>query len=260
MATKVESVLPTVLKSLEKADLKHKPFSYYELEDIFPEDFYQEMRDHLPEIKDMNELKHFASKRWDRSYARRIIEVFSEDDLKKISQEHRGPWLTLWRMGQDPKYQKKVLKMLQPAIKKRFEKPLKLSDFYVKMVITRDLDQYRIQIHPDTARKIVTMQFYLPPDDDHHDLGTIMHEKVPKEKRKSKNHDDKYKKIRQMKFGKNRGYGFAVNEKSFHSVDLITLPKGYTRDSVMLVFHGRKRSQKKDKIYRKEKKRGKPAS
>lgn len=254
-------ILNHLLESLKNADINRDPFSYYKVENVFPQEFYQTLRDHLPELQEMSELKHKASKRKDNTYARRVIEIRNEQDFQKIKKDIRQPWKLLWDVVNSKKYMDQVIEMLKPDLKKRFKKPfLRYNDIGVKMVICRDQDQYKIQVHPDTARKVITMQFYLPPDDQNEHLGTIMHKKLKKKDRVSDRDEDKYPILEKMRFAQNSGYGFAVGEKSFHSCDCMTLPENYTRDSVFIVFEGRKKSQKRDIVYQKEIKRGKPAS
>lgn len=247
----------SILNSLNNAELVHQPFSYYKIKDVFPEDFYQSLRENLPKIKDLEELKHHASKRQDSSYARRILEIREAKDLNKIPKEIRGPWKQIWELGNDPDYQKKIIEMFAPSFNQRFKGGVKKREITVKMVISRDLDQYQIQVHPDTARKVATMQFYIPEDDSLIDHGTVMYQKIPKELRQE---NQRYQRVDKMKFARNSGYGFAVNDRSFHAVDLMRIPKDQSRDSVTLLFMGTDKTKPKDRVYQKELKRGKPAS
>lgn len=256
-----DRVIQHVLHSLDEAEITHEPFSYYKIQDVFPEDFYKQLRRDLPELNQMQPLIQEDALRPDGTYSRRVLEVRTDHDFQvKVPPHLQGTWQIIWNLVNHPDFQKKVLKILKPSLKQRFSKKLTPKDMTTKMVITRDLDQYQIKVHPDTARKAVTMLFYLPPDDSQPHLGTILHKKAPKLRRSSDHPRHKYPVHERLQFLPNSGFGFAVDHRSFHSVEAAQLPENYTRDLIALVFHPKEKTHSYDKIYQKEKSRGKPAS
>ena len=50
---------------------------------------------------------------------------------------------------------------------------------FPRPVVYADLDGYAIKPHPDTRRKVLTMQIYLPSDDTQRDLGTTIYKISP---------------------------------------------------------------------------------
>ncbi|MGH9411252.1 MAG: hypothetical protein ACRD1V_17595, partial [Vicinamibacterales bacterium] len=74
--------------------------------------------------------------------------------------------------------------------------------------------------------KGITVQFYLPADDSAPHLGTVFHEKLA---------DGTLKRDRQMRFGRNTGYAFAVSDDTWHSADEVGR-EVHTRDSMLLTY------------------------
>ena len=77
-------------------------------------------------------------------------------------------------------------------------------------VLTRDIPGYRITPHTDTRWKGITVQLYLPRDDNNTHIGTIFHDRAP---------DGSLPKAMQMRFAPNTGYAFAVGDNTWHSAD-----------------------------------------
>ena len=50
---------------------------------------------------------------------------------------------------------------------------------FVTISMTRDIEDYRIEPHPDGWPAIVTAQFYLPADTSQQDLGTSFYAAAP---------------------------------------------------------------------------------
>jgi hypothetical protein len=93
-------------------------------------------------------------------------------------------------------------------------------------VLTRDIPGYRITPHTDTRWKGITVQFYLPRDNNNTHIGTIFHDHLP---------DGSMPKATQMKFARNSGYAFAVGDNTWHSADPVGA-EVETRDSILLTY------------------------
>jgi hypothetical protein len=115
---------------------------------------------------------------------------------------------------------------LAPGLLRRFGPDFSTVGLYPVPILTRDIPGYRINPHPDTHWKGITVQLYLPRDASFTHIGTIFHERLP---------DGTMPKRKQMKFTPNSGYAFAVGEDTWHSAD----PVGRevtTRDSILLTY------------------------
>jgi hypothetical protein len=93
-------------------------------------------------------------------------------------------------------------------------------------LLTRDVPDYRIGIHPDTRHKGMTIQLYLPRDRSIEHVGTVFHERTG---------ENAYRRVLQIRFSPNTGYAFAVGKDTYHSVDTVG-PEVATRDSILLTY------------------------
>jgi hypothetical protein len=82
-------------------------------------------------------------------------------------------------------------------------------------VVYRDSDGYRIKPHPDTRKKVVTMQLYCPPDASQQALGTTLY----RASLKGLLHVGSYclEPVKTIPFLPNVGYAFVVL-KAYHSL------------------------------------------
>ena len=92
---------------------------------------------------------------------------------------------------------------LAPGLEKRFGASYASMRFYPIPTLTRDVTGYRIGIHPDTGRKAITVQLYLPRDRSILHVGTQFHRRLP---------DGKFEAADRMDFAPSTGYAFAVGD------------------------------------------------
>jgi hypothetical protein len=115
---------------------------------------------------------------------------------------------------------------LARGLEKRFGDAYRDVRMYPIPVLTRDVAGYKIGIHPDTRRKAMTIQLYLPRDRSIEHVGTAFHRRLE---------GKKYEKVTQMPFAPNVGYAFAVSDDTYHSVETVG-PEVATRDSILLTY------------------------
>jgi len=84
-----------------------------------------------------------------------------------------------------------------------------------KPVLYKDSDGYQIKPHPDTRKKVVTMQLYCPVDDSQADLGTTLYQASLK----GLFHVGSYclEPVKTIPFLPNVGYAFVVL-KAYHTL------------------------------------------
>ena len=101
------------------------------------------------------------------------------DNVKKISPELRTAWAAVSAMLTSKEVERAIRARLDDglAIRARGDKVSSPRDLKLvaKPVIYRDRDGYQIKPHPDTRKKVVTMQLYCPPDASQEALGTTLY-------------------------------------------------------------------------------------
>ncbi|HWB45914.1 MAG TPA: hypothetical protein VG900_10785, partial [Hyphomicrobiaceae bacterium] len=116
-----------------------------------------------------------------------------------------------------------MFEKLAPDIADRFgmsESAVREMECEYELTLYRDTQEYRIKPHPDGLNKIVTMQFYLPPDESMLDLGTSLF------RRHRGFLGSSFEEAKRFQFKPNSAYAFAVSDSakrtSWHGRDRLS--------------------------------------
>lgn len=221
------SLTDYVAASIDRAAVDTKPFYHLELSDIFPEQTYRAMVDAMPmaaEYRPMNGRSR-SSDLADGTHTRVKIDLFPEY-IRHLPTEKLAVWRVVGDALRSEPVKDAFRRKLAPALEKRFGPGFAKVGMYPIPILTRDIPGYKIEPHTDTRWKGITVQLYLPRDNNNTDIGTIFHDKLP---------DGSLPKTAQMSFSPNSGYAFAVGTDTWHSADPVH--NGVkTRDSILLTY------------------------
>ena len=113
---------------------------------------------------------------------------------------------------------------------------------FPRPVVYSDLDGYAIKPHPDTRRKVLTMQIYLPADDSQRELGTTIYKISPMGVFAWKSYG--LVKDKTLPFLPNTGYAFVVIHpaysllrSSWHGREAISVPVEKPRLSILNTYY-----------------------
>ncbi len=113
---------------------------------------------------------------------------------------------------------------------------------FPRPVVYADLDGYAIKPHPDTRRKVLTMQIYLPEDETQRDLGTTIYKISPMGVFAWKSYG--LVKDKTLPFLPNSGYAFVVIhpaysllKSSWHGREAISVPVERPRLSILNTYY-----------------------
>jgi hypothetical protein len=226
-ARALEDLIAFVTDSIEHARASDLPFYHLEFDRVFPEDVYAAMLDAMPVNSDYRRMsgRRREDQRADGTPTRVKIDLFPEY-IRSLPAEKRPIWDLVGRALCSRDVEAAFVRRLAPQLERRFGTTYAEVGLYPIPVLTRDIPGYKIHPHTDTHWKGITVQLYLPRDDAHTNIGTIFHSRKP---------DGTLSRDAQMRFARNSGYAFAVNDISWHSAD----PVGddvETRDSILLTY------------------------
>jgi hypothetical protein len=216
-----------VTQSIGAARAVEEPFFHLEFDRVFPDDVYAQILALKPNTADYRPM-HGRSKGLDLAdgtHTRVKIDLFPEY-IRHLPPAKRELWDVVGRALCSEPVKRAFMKRLAPALNKRFGPGWNAVGMYPIPILTRDVPGYLIPPHTDTHWKGITVQLYLPEDDDNTDVGTIFHEVLP---------DGSLRKKTQMRFARNSGYAFAVGSDTWHSADKVH-DRIKTRDSILLTY------------------------
>ncbi len=233
-----ERVVDHLVSEIASTELCSEPYSHFYLERAFADSVFQQMLELLPAHAAFggdNPRKHT---REDGMITRNVISV-SPPALAALPEEQKVFWNEIGVALTSTRLKDAVFAKLSKDLSHRFGIPAeKLTTIpaYPKPALVKDLGGYEIAPHKDTRSKIVTMQFYLPPDASKSDLGTAVYRVRLLRVKNLLSPRNRFEKVKQFSFQPNSGYGFAVGSKSWHGRETVPMVSG-ERNSLMLIYY-----------------------
>jgi hypothetical protein len=198
------------------------PYPHFYIPDVFPADFYRQLQQNLPDPEAMIPIE---KARPVKGYKERFVLGFEDQHLATLPEQKRKFWEGLrgWMSG--GKFASLVIQKFDPFIRQRFEgKPVQLHD---ELLLVQDITNYKLGPHTDSPRKVITMLFYLPPDNSQMHLGTSMY--VPNDPAfhcpGGPHHQrEGFGRLHTHPFAPNSMFAFFKTDNSFHGVEPVADP------------------------------------
>lgn len=150
------------------------PFPHLVIDTFFPTAVYQEMLARIP-AEDHHELFGYDRHQTNAGEPTRKRFPLNDISLDKLDEHSRAFWLAIRAALGSRELQRAVFDMLTHGLARRFgcdAAEIARMQAYALPELMRETTGYRIKPHPDTRRKIVTMQVSLAADESQKDLGT----------------------------------------------------------------------------------------
>lgn len=200
------------------------PYPHFYLRDVFTPEFYRAIQKNLPDPQAMVPIE---KARGLKGYDERFVMDLSPKGIADLPQDKRDFWAALHdlmviRAG----FGTLVFQKFKPFIEQRFQgKPD--VEFYSEALLVQDITNYKLGPHTDAPRKVVTMLFYLPPDDSQIHLGTSLY--IPNDPNFTcpggpHYNRDAFTRLHTNPFAPNSMFAFFKTENSFHGVEPVGDP------------------------------------
>lgn len=234
-------LLSHCIRTVKAARVERDPFPHFGATEIFPADFYQELVENLPDVDQYEAFscqKHHAAD----GECNRLRCQFSNASLERLSEKKRRLWFTVRSVLGSAGFKRAVYEKLAVGLSLRFRNlRTDASDApgYALPELFRETEGYVIKPHPDTRKKVVTMQLTLASDDSQRDLGTEFYKRTlsPQSWRSQPRGFEVTKK---MPFTPNTVYAFSVLNtialKSWHGRSAISGDFG-VRNSILNIWY-----------------------
>jgi hypothetical protein len=205
----LDDLIGHAVDSIESGEYSAFPYPHLVFRDFFPSAFYRELIRSVP-TEGYEPITGSGTRTALRLYGTHV---------NGIEQELRPLWVAVSGLLTSPQLESALRRRLQSGleIRARGDKVERAADLKLvaKPVIYRDTDGYEIKPHPDTRKKVVTMQLYCPEDDSQEKLGTTLY----RMSLKGLLHPRTYglEPVKTIPFLPNLGYAFVVL-KAYHSL------------------------------------------
>ncbi len=171
-----------VMYQIANAPFREFPFPHIYVKEIFPPKFFEQIRAQLPH--DEQYMRLVDTGRVGKGYSSARLSLFpdmlAESDLDDAQ---RGFWDGMFATFGSNEFCSLVSQKFRPHIERRFAQShpggVTLNP-KPEVFLMRDLETYSLGPHTDSPAKLVSMLFYLAPDDRRPELGTALY--VPKDR------------------------------------------------------------------------------
>jgi hypothetical protein len=149
-----------------------KPYPHLTFDKFFPDDIYQRLIGHWPDIDKYVDLN-----------GARTRKQFTLHDRKADAGD--ADRTALWRAVSDAVSAPEIEAAMRERLRRGLEIRAKGSGegwpvpMYPQPVLYADFEGYAIKPHPDTRRKVITMMIYMPDDESQQELGTTVYKISP---------------------------------------------------------------------------------
>jgi hypothetical protein len=218
---------------IANAPVRDFPYPHVLVHDIFPADFYRELRANLPEKSALTTLGSLGRVQG-TDYPARLVMPLTREAIAALPAPQGAFWEDVagWILGGG--FAQAMIAKFAPYLKRRFGDLGKVS-FRDEVLIVRDSTAYSLSPHTDALHKVLSFLFYLPPDASNSHLGTSLYvPNDPKFKCQGGPHHafGRFRRVLTMPYLPNTLFAFVKTANSFHGVEPIREP-GIRRDLML---------------------------
>lgn len=222
-----DNLIETLSEKIRAAEVRESPYPHFFVPDVFPQGWFNDIRAALPDnlsyaSTDPRRTTNMAALKF-----RRRINL-SESDIDFLPESSRATWECVSAALTSQTFSLAIKQLLSAHLVDRYGTTE--LDTRTRVELIRDQEGYLINPHTDAPHKIITLLFYLPPNNRHTELGTSVY--VPKDRTFTSEAGTQFdpadfEEVFRAPFQSNSVFGFMKNERSFHGRQLISDYTGF---------------------------------
>jgi len=214
-----------VIYKVANAPINPFPYPHVLVRDVFPPDFYREIRAHLPPRDALKTIKSLGLVTGNGAFneSRWALQLEPEK-IDAIADPFRSFWngVANWLIGGE--FGGLMLQKFSELLEQRLG-DLRTAQFSDIGYVVQDYTRYALGPHTDAPQKVLTFLFYLPADESQSHLGTSIY--VPKDPRFAcaggpHYSFDLFRRVVTMPYIPNTLFAFVKTNNSFHGVEPVT--------------------------------------
>lgn len=243
-----ERILQHCVHAVLSTPAESDPFPHIQIKQFFPQDIYERALELLPDPRQYWGL-NYGKPLTPGEEAVRYRFMFNRDGMQGLSGEKHDLWRAIRDALAAPELKQAVFTQLRAGLAFRYgiaEEEAKDVEGYPLPELFRETSGYSIPPHPDTRKKVVTMQIALPADDSQAELGTEFY-KISLNPLHLMREPRGFVTVKRMPFLPNVAYAFTVlntlTMRSWHGRSLLTSQSG-VRNSILNIWYA-----KPDELY-----------
>lgn len=199
------------------------PFPHFYLNDVFPADYYRQLLQNLPDPAAMRPIEEVRAI---KGYKERFVLGLDPQSIATLPENKRAFWLEFAGWFLSGRLRALVMRRFETFISQRLAGRTGF-EFYDEALLVQDVTNYKLGPHTDALHKVVTVLFYLPPDDSQRHLGTSIYlPNDPKFRCQGGPHHrrENFSLLHTNPFLPNSMFAFFKTDNSFHGVEPVADP------------------------------------
>ena len=218
------AVKEQVIYRIANAPISEYPYPHFYLEDVFPTQFYAELRANWPDSSSLVSLPD-TGRVTKGLYEERFVLPLNAKGISRLSEDRRAFWTEFGRWFMAPRFLTAMVDKFDRYVQARFGPEIDQVKFEADALVVRDHTNYKIGPHTDAPHRLLSLLFYCPDDDTMKHLGTSIYVPLDPNFRCQGGRHHKhaqFQRIRTMEYKPNSLFAFFKTDNSFHGVEPIS--------------------------------------
>lgn len=228
-------VVQHMVSRCRKASLVDEPFPYFFIEDLFPDEYYQQLLDNKPNNSQLV-LMSSSGRTQGGVFDDRLMLDMTEDEFLKLDAQRQSFWGHLNTVLLSQAFAESITRVFWKQLQVRGlvgkGKTLSINS---EALFMRDRNGFRMGPHTDSPKRFISTMIYLPDNNEHSNLGTSIYrpkqqdftcEGLVHHSYGSTDFEEHYR----APYIPNSCLVFLKTNNSFHGVE--ALPHDYLRDTI----------------------------
>ena len=230
------NIISELVKNISNSQLIAEPFVYQFIEKVFPENFYIQLLENIPDTSEFTAINKTGTVGKDYPDERFIFNYTDKKDFEKLTESQKSFFNDLRYILSSVDLFKVATSVFKETLDKNIanlrDDPKKHLDttnlkFKLRTSLIKDCTRYSLGAHTDSASKFITFLFYIPTNEELKENGTSLYKPlIPSQNITHFNLEDTKKKFRRVKtcpFIPNSVLIFPRTPMSFHGVEEINI-------------------------------------
>jgi len=230
------NIISELVKNISNSQLIAEPFVHQFIEKVFPENFYIQLLENIPDTSEFTAINKTGSVGKDYPDERFIFNYTDKKDFEKLTESQKSFFNDLRYILSSVDLFKVATSVFKETLDKNIanlrDDPKKHLDttnlkFQLRTSLIKDCTRYSLGAHTDSASKFITFLFYIPANEELKENGTSLYKSlIPLKDTTHFNLEDtkkNFQKVKTCPFIPNSVLIFPRTSISFHGVEEVNI-------------------------------------
>jgi len=247
-------IMQQMLYNLFNSQVQHYPFPHWYTQNIFPKDFFWELRKHLPDKETYTDYSEDSTTLYSKentNKANKYLFNLERYNLKLLKEDQNIFWNKFLDAFSNDFFLVSILKFILPFFNQQEQQEIQKGSISLEWNLVKNSSDFILFPHTDVSLKLLSLLFYIPSSQENFQCGTTIF--IPKIEKFSKDPSlkkqyltdhylgfDLFHKLKKFPYIPNSLFGFIRTDNSFHAVEPLK-EKSIERDVLHFSIQNKKK-------------------